>query len=254
MKIFVLNKYTALVILIAVFITVALLPISIKLSRPAASPPGENLPVYSVETNEKKAAVTFNCAWGDEDIDSILSALHAANAKCTFFIVGTWAEKYPDAVRKIHEAGHEIGSHGYDHSHYGKMSAEEIASDMEKGRKVLEEITGTPCLLFRAPYGEYTKEAVALAKERGQTMIQWNVDSVDYEGLDTAKMKERILNRLGPGAILLFHTGTDNTAKALPALLETIKAEGFSFSTVGEMLLPAPYEIDHQGRQKKSGE
>lgn len=68
----------------------------------------KKLPIYSVETNEKKIALTMNCAWNADDIDSILETLKKTNTKITFFIVGDWADKNPEAVKKISEAGHEI--------------------------------------------------------------------------------------------------------------------------------------------------
>ena len=66
------------------------------------------LPIYNVETPDKKVSFTMNCAWNDDDIESILKTLENNNVKITFFIVGDWMEKYPDSVKKIYEAGHEI--------------------------------------------------------------------------------------------------------------------------------------------------
>lgn len=68
----------------------------------------KQLPIYNVATEEKKVAFTMNCAWNAEDIDSILQTLANNNIHITFFMVGEWVTKYPDAVKKIYEAGHEI--------------------------------------------------------------------------------------------------------------------------------------------------
>lgn len=251
MKIFVVDKNVILTAVIALLVVIMLIPLSMTVEKTASDATGEKLPIYSVETEEKKVAVTFNAAWGAEDIDKILETLSAYNCKCTFFVVGTWAEKYPDKVQKIYEAGHEIASHSYDHAHYAKLSKEEMAADMEKATATLATVTGEKCTLFRAPYGEYTEETVRACAERGEYMIQWDVDSLDYQGLSAAEMEARIMPRLRNGSILLFHTGTAQTADALPALLEEIRAEGYSFSTVGDMIYKENYTINHEGRQLK---
>lgn len=249
MKIFVFSKNTILILLIAVFISISLVPVSMTVSRTSSVDSGKNIPIYSVETEEEKVALTFNCAWGDEDIDAILDALDTYEAKCTFFIVGTWAEKYPEAVKKIKAAGHEIGSHGYDHGHYKKMTEKDIKADIEKANDVIEKITGEECYLFRAPYGEYTDKTVSLVREGGGQIIQWNIDSLDYKGLSQEEMRERILPRIDRGAVILFHTGTENTASALPYVLNGIKERGFAFETVGNLLYKDAYTINHEGRQ-----
>ena len=66
------------------------------------------LPIYKVKTDEKKVALTMNCAWNADDIDKILKVLKNNNTKITFFMVGNWIEKYPEAVKKINDAGQEI--------------------------------------------------------------------------------------------------------------------------------------------------
>ena len=249
MKIFVVDKNVVLTAVITILIAVMLIPISMTVQKTSSDASGENLPIYAVETDEKKVAVTFNAAWGDEDIDKILETLTAYNCKCTFFIVGTWAEKHPDKVRKIYEAGHEIASHSYDHAHYAKLSKAEMEADMEKANAAIKKITGENCKVFRAPYGEYTAETVRACRERGTYCIQWDVDSLDYEGLSASEMEARIMPRLRNGSIILFHTGTEKTAEALPALLEEIRAEGYAFSTVGDMIYKENYTVNHEGRQ-----
>ncbi len=249
MKILVFHKNTLLILLIAVFISISLVPVSMTVSRTSSAKDRGNLPIYSVETAEKKVAITFNCAWGNEDIDSILDTLDTYGAKCTFFIVGTWAEKYPESVKKIQNAGHEIGSHGYDHGHYKKMTDKAIKEDISKAGTILKNITGTDCRLLRAPYGEYTDKTVSLAEECGMQTIQWNIDSLDYEGLSEAEIKDRILPRLNSGAFVLFHTGTENTRLALPGILKSILEKGYAFETVGNLLHGEPYIVNHEGRQ-----
>ncbi len=251
MKIFVLDKAAVVTVAIALLIALSLVPLSMASDSPAVSTAQGTLPIYSVETEEKKVAVTFNAAWGAEDIDSILETLRTYDLRCTFFLVGTWAEKYPEAAKKIKEAGHEIASHSYDHAHYAQLSEAEMQADMDKSDAIIKEVTGADCNLFRAPYGEYNEALVRLCGETGRYTIQWDVDSLDWKGLSAAEMEARILPRLRSGSIILFHTGTEQTAAALPALLEKIQAEGYAFSTVGDMIYKENYTVNHEGRQTK---
>ena len=85
----------------------------------------KRLPIYNVETTENKVALTMNCAWNADDIDSILETLKNNDTQITFFMVGDWIEKFPDAVKKISEAGHEIASHSDTHPHVNNLSYEE---------------------------------------------------------------------------------------------------------------------------------
>ena len=91
---------------------------------------GREIPIYSVERCDNKIALTFDCAWNDDDIDSILDTLDKYNCKATFFVVGDWAEKYSESLKKIYDRGHEIGNHSYNHADYTKMSAEAITADL----------------------------------------------------------------------------------------------------------------------------
>jgi len=106
----------------------------IVLSRPyyqSASKPVRELPVYSVDRTERWVALTFDAAWGNEDTQQLIDILAQYNARCTFFIVGDWARKYPESVKALHGAGHEIMSHSDKHKHMNAMPAADIRSDLE---------------------------------------------------------------------------------------------------------------------------
>ncbi len=249
MKIFIVRKRVILSAFAALLALLLLIPLARTAAEPAASTAQDALPIYAVETPEKKVAVTFNAAWDDSDIDSILATLAAYDCKCTFFLVGTWAEKYPEAARKIKEAGHEIASHSYDHAHYAEIDSTEMQKDVEKADAVIEEITGADVTLFRAPYGEYTSELVCFCRETERYCIQWDIDSLDWKGLTATEMETRIMPRIRNGSIILFHAGTEQTADALPTILEKIRAEGYAFSTVGDLIYKENYTVNHEGRQ-----
>ena len=219
-------------------------------STPVFKVGNREIPIYSVKREDNAIALTFNCAWGDEDIDTILNTLKQYDVRSTFFIVGTWAEKYPEAVKKIFDNGHEIANHSYNHDHYSDWSKEQIISDIEKCDNLLFNITGTKPTLFRAAYGEYNDNVVAACEENGRFYIQWSVDSLDYGDAETDAIIERVTKKAKSGDIILMHTGTKNTKNALPKILDTLTKE-YSLIKASDLIYKENYTIDSQGTQIK---
>ena len=148
------------------------------------------LPIYSVETEEPEIAISFDAAWGADDTDTLLEILEDNDVKTTFFMCGYWIDKYPDEVKKIAEAGHDLGNHSATHPHMSKLTKEQIADEIKDTGNKIEELTGVKSELFRAPFGEYTNDVISTAEELGYYTIQW-----DVEGLDT-KLKTTFSNQL----------------------------------------------------------
>ncbi len=138
------------------------------------------LPIYSVETIDKKVAITFDCAWGADDINDIIDILEFNNIYATFFTVGTWVQKYPEAVQSLSESGMEIGNHSDSHAHVNKMSFDENVQDMEKCNSRISEITGEKIKFYRGPYGEYNNTVIEAAESLNMKVVQWDVDTLDY--------------------------------------------------------------------------
>ena len=207
------------------------------------------LPIYNVKTEENKVALTMNCAWSADDIDRILETLEKNEVKITFFIVGEWAEKYPEAVKKIYEAGHEIGTHSNTHPHVEQLSAEKNFEEIKLGIEKLQNITGEQTRLYRTPYGEYNDTVINTARENGYYTIQWNIDTLDYKGLTGDEMWGRIKEKLQKGSIILTHNGTEHTADSLDMLLKNIKTNGYQVTTVSDLIYKDNYIIDNNGTQ-----
>ena len=249
MKIFVIGKKTFITSVLCVMLIVSALFAGQVNSVPASVSTDKELPIYSVETPDKKVAITFDAAWNDNDIDDIIKILAHYNCPATFFVVGDWADKYPDAVRKLYSAGHEIANHSDSHNHFSSLTAHQMKEDMDKCDKKIAALTGTTPLLFRAPYGEYNNTLISVCRETGRHCIQWDIDSLDWKGLTAAQMTDKVVPKLQNGSIILFHNGTENTASALPDILDKIKKEGYSFTTVGNLIYRENYAINHAGRQ-----
>ena len=210
------------------------------------------LPIYSVATNEKKIAITFDAAWTNQDTESIIEILKKHNAKATFFIVGDWAEKFPESVKAFYDAGHTIANHSDTHKAFSKCSREEIKEEIVNCNKKLEAITGAPITLVRAPSGDYTDQSLDVCKELGMTMVQWNCDSLDYTKISTDEIVNRVTKGTTNGSILLFHNGVDNTAPALDIILTELEKQGYSFISVEDLIYKENFYIDHTGKQCKN--
>lgn len=211
------------------------------------------LPIYSVDTAEKKAAITFDCAWGADDIPEILNTLKEADIKATFFAVGQWAEKYPDSIRAIAADGHDVANHSYSHLRMGSIDRDRIISEIQECNNLLEKLSGKKCDLFRAPYGDYNNSTIIEARKLGCYTIQWNVDSLDWKpGITRDEILRRIDKNIKPGSILLFHNDTPLTAKLLPDIISELRDKGYSFVPVSELIMRENYYIDNEGRQKSS--
>lgn len=212
--------------------------------------PIRKLPIYCVETDKKKVSITFDAAWSAEDTDEIIKILNEYNAKATIFVVGSWVDANPDAVKKLHEAGHEIANHSDTHKLFSKISREEVLQEIENCNKKIEVITGEKVKLLRAPSGDYDNKSIEIAESTGMKVIQWSVDSLDYKKLSVEEIYSRVISKTENGSIVLFHNGVENTPKALRKILEKLKNDGYEFVTASELIYWDNYEIDYSGKQK----
>lgn len=208
------------------------------------------IPIYSVERDDNKLALTFNCAWNDSDVEGIIQTLKKYEVGATFFAVGDWAQKYPEALKKLSDAGFEIGNHSYNHAHYNKMSKADILTDIQKCDDIIKEITNTDPYLFRAAYGEYNNNVVSACDETGRVYIQWSVDSLDYKAGSVQEICNRVLPKAAAGDIILMHNGTEYTAAALDTILSDL-TQKYTLVTVSDLIYKENYTIDGAGRQHK---
>lgn len=208
------------------------------------------LPIYAVERQDNRIAISFDCAWGVDYTDTLLSVMAEENVKCTFFAVRFWSEKYPEYLLKISEAGHEIGTHSSTHPYMSKLDAAAIEKELTDSSSAIEKITGQKVTLFRPPYGDYDDLLIETAERLGLYTIQWSVDSLDWKDLSAGEITERVIKRVKSGAIVLFHNQGKHTAEALPAIITALKEKGYEFVPIGELIYKSDYKILPDGTQK----
>lgn len=217
-----------------------------------ASAAKRSLPVYSVERDGKYVSLSFDAAWGNEDTEELIKILDSYNVKATFFLVGEWVDKYPESVKQLADAGMEVMNHSDTHPHMAKLSPDEIAAEVNACSDKIEALTGTRPTLFRCPYGEYDDRVIDTVSALGVTAVQWDVDSLDWKGLDALEISRRVTEGVKPGSIVLFHNAAEHTPEALPGIIEALLADGYTIVPIGELLLSGESEIDHTGRQFKA--
>ena len=215
----------------------------------AGTSSSRSLPIYSVATEEKKIAISFDCAWGVDYTDELLDIMQKNDVRCTFFAVQFWVEKYPEYAEKIVNAGHELGTHSRTHSYMSKLSEAEIRDELSTSIAAIERATGHKTNLFRAPYGDYNNLLIDTAKDMGLYTIQWDVDSLDWKNLSATEIALRIVNGAKNGSIILCHNNGLHTAKSLPIVFSTLKNRGYEFVPIGELIYKENYTIDTSGKQ-----
>ncbi|MDD7403379.1 MAG: polysaccharide deacetylase family protein [Butyribacter sp.] len=246
---------SGLFVLSVIFIAGAAISYGQKNLAPASNMPSaianKKLPIYCVDTDKKQVALSFDAAWGNEDTQKILSILKKKKVHATFFMTGGWIEKYPDDVKAIQKAGHELGNHSENHKQMSTLSAEECKAEIMKPHQKVKELTGTNMTVFRPPYGDYNDTLIDAAKECNYSAIQWDVDSLDWKDYGTDSILNTVLNHkhLGNGSIILCHNGAKYTADALEALIDGLQEKGFTLVRMSELIYTENYEMDTEGRQ-----
>lgn len=210
-----------------------------------------SLPIYSVEMEEKKVAISFDCAWGVDYTQKLLDIMAQNDIRCTFFAVQFWVEKYPAYVKKIVEAGHEMGTHSRTHPYMSTLTKAQIQDELTTSSQAIEKLTNKKVTLFRPPYGDYNNTLIDTCKEMGLYPIQWDVDSLDWKNLSATEIAMRIINGTKNGSIILCHNNGLHTAEALPLIFSTLKNRGFTFVPISELIYKENYYIDHNGRQHR---
>ena len=250
MKLFVLTKkslllYTGLFLFVICFVslnfdkTVDVFKNSIK----------RDLPIYCVDKDQKICAMSFDAAWGAEDTPVLIKILDDYDVKTTFFVVGDWVDKYPDAVKALSDAGHEIMNHSDTHPHMTSLTKEKMIKEVTDCNNKIKSITGVEPILFRPPYGDYNNDVVSNLRELGMYTIQWDVDSLDWKDLSPQAITERVTSKVKRGSIILFHNAAKNTPEALPMILEYLKQNEYKIVPVSQIIYKDNFTIDTQGKQ-----
>ena len=209
------------------------------------------LPIYCVQTEKPQVALSFDAAWGNEDTAQIMDILAKHQVKVSFFMTGSWVEKYPEDVKYIASQGHDLGNHSQNHKNMSQLSDEEIRRELAQVHDQVKTLTGQEMTLFRPPYGDYDDQVVTVSRDMGYYPVQWDVDSLDWKDYGADSIVRTILDHkhLGNGSIILMHNGAKYTPAALDAVITGLKDAGYELVPISQLIYRDNYHIDHEGRQ-----
>lgn len=231
-KIIVLNKKKLLLLLVLVLLIIAFL---VSLKRISINTMNYYDPIYSGAADDKEVAFACNVVWGNEYLPEILRILKENDIRITFFIGGYWAEKYPEELKTLYSAGHELGNHGQNHKKQSQLNIEQNKQEILKAEEAIKSVTGVKTLLFAPPYGDVNDTVANSAEALGYKVIMWSIDTIDWNTKDYKKILERVEKKQHNGAIILMHP-TEVTVKALPDMIKSLKAKGYEIVEVSEVL------------------
>lgn len=208
------------------------------------------VPIYKVDRDDQKIAITLDGTWGANYTEELLDIFAEQGITITFFFAGYWLEKYPELVKKIAAAGHEIGNHTYTHPHCNSLSRDELIKELETTSDLIEELIGNRPTMFRPPYGEYNNQVLTTCNQLGYQVIQWSIDSLDWREPGVDFIFNRIITKARPGDIILMHNNAPDTPEVLRRLIPALQKKGFEIVPLSEMVFKTDYYIEsHSGLQ-----
>jgi peptidoglycan/xylan/chitin deacetylase (PgdA/CDA1 family) len=202
--------------------------------------------LFNGPAEQRKAALTFDDVPDARFTPQILDILKQYGVRATFFVVGNRAEAHPEMVKRMQEEGHVIGSHSYSHPNLLQVSDAVFQDEILKTEQALAGITGYKPRLFRPPYGNISEEQIKWMASLNYHIINWNVDSLDWKGLNADQVTANVLGHIKPGAVILQHGGggegedLTGTVQALPKIIESMNNAGIQTVTVAELFNITP--------------
>lgn len=208
---------------------------------------GKLKPIYSAQVTTQEIGLTFDISWGENTAEPILNILKEKGIHATFFLSSPWAAKHEELIKRMVSEGHEIGSHGNRHVDLNTLSPGELEREILTSQEVLEKISGQKISLLRPPNGAYDNKVISVSHNLGYKVIQWSVDSLDWKRPGPEAVINNVLNGIRnghgaqPGDIILFHASDSapDTIKALPVVIDQLKAKNYSLVPVGQLLKSA---------------
>ncbi|ATD55292.1 polysaccharide deacetylase family protein [Clostridium chauvoei] len=213
-------------------------------------------PIFRVNREDKAVSLTFDVNWAEEEyLQDILNVLEKYNVKATFFVMGKWVN-YPEGNKekliKINEGGHEIGNHSYVHPMFPKIDDARIKEELEKTDQIIKDTIGVePTKLFRFPSGDYNGKSYNTVSNLGYIPIQWDVDSVDWKQSNADTEYQRVMKKVKPGSIILFHNNAKYTPGNLEKIIPELQNQGYKFLPISELIYNEEYYINEEGEQRK---
>lgn len=178
----------------------------------------------------KEVVLTFDDGPRPGSTPLVLKALADQCVQASFFMNGEPMRQHPDLARQVRDAGHSVGMHGYRHLAFGERRPAEQIADLDAMVAVYREVLGSEPAAYRFPFLAESPPLLAALRERGITVMSVDAGAEDWLPDQTPQMlADKLLGQLAKpgGGIVLLHDAQDQTARALPFLLQTLKSKGY---------------------------
>lgn len=210
----------------------------------------EGVFVLSASRGSRKVALTFDDVPDPRFTPKVLDVLKEKRVHATFFVVGSRTLKNPGILRRIHREGHNVGNHSYNHPDFSKLSLVRVQEQINRAEGIISGVTGLKPRLIRPPYGEILPKQLEWAKKRGYIVVNWDVDSQDWKQLSANQVFRNVTRSVKPGSVVLMHAGGGDgqdltgTVKALPRIIDWLRAHNYEIVTLTELLAIPEKRID----------
>lgn len=199
--------------------------------------------ICKAPSGEKVLALTFDDGPDPENTPQILEILKQHGINATFFVIGKKIQGAEALLKKIKEEGHILANHSFSHSYFFDFySTKKVTADLQCANQAIHEVVGVTPRLFRPPYGVTNPNIAAAVKKLSLTSIGWNVRSLDTVIKNQEKLYQRVISRIRPGSILLFHDTGTQTIETLKAVILFAEKNGYKIVGVDKMLSLKVYE------------
>lgn len=192
--------------------------------------------VYYGNTEGNKVTLMINVYWGTEYVLPMAELFKKYGFNTTFFIGGSWADDNAEIVRQLYDMGFELGNHGYFHKNHSQLSYQQNREEIIMTERMLQGIVeAQPAKLFAPPSGYLGTNMYKVCDAEGYKVIMWSRDTIDWRDKDSDLVYKRAVKDIKGGDLILMHP-TEHTLKALPKILDQIKAKNLEAATVSENL------------------
>lgn len=206
---------------------------------------GQDIEAFA--TTRRVVALTFDGGASADAVPQILATLRSAGVPATFFVTGDFARRYPAEVRAIAAAGYPVGNHSDTHPYFSRITDDQIRTELVAADRSITALTGRATApVFRFPFGDRTPYDIGVVNDNGYIPIRWTVDTLGWKGtsggITAAIVRQRVLDALRPGEIVLMHVGANPDdgstldADALPAIIRALRDRGYGFATIPDLL------------------
>lgn len=189
--------------------------------------------------HRREIALTFDDGPHPLATPLLLAILRTYGVHATFFVIGEHAVTYPYIMAEIAAGGHEVGDHTFHHPNMTTVDPQTVAAEIKATASVIRQTAGRPPRWFRPPGGDYTEGVAAAARRAGMGLAMWTNNSGDWALPSADAVAERVLGRTEPGGIILLHSGTLPTVRALPGIIKELRRRGYTFVTVSQLVRDA---------------